>query len=324
MRGCLKLMLIGTAVALCLGYSTLVRAETLERIVAVVNGDIILYGDVQEQVKLLTKLSPNVNLQDPEQKAKAEREILTNLIRQRLAEQEVKRLKIKVSKGEVDKAFEDMKRENGFTDAQLEATLSREGQSLKDFREKIRQELERSRLMERAIKSKVVISDEQVNARLQSPQPAGEGKERRRLAVIYLQVPENADAGKSAQTETLARKISGNLKDGTDFAKLAREYSQGPGAQEGGDIGYVSPEELSPEIGKAVRNLSAGGVTDVIKTPGGFYLVKLLDVRKDKPTEGETPVKDKVRKQLYQEEANRVYETWIKDLESKAFIKVNL
>jgi peptidyl-prolyl cis-trans isomerase SurA len=324
MRVRLKLMLIGTTLALCLGYSTLVRAETLERIVAVVNGDVILYGDLQEQVKLLTRLSPNVNLQDPEQKAKAEREILTNLIRQRLVEQEVKRLKIKVGKGEVDKAFEDMKRENGFTDAQLEVTLSREGQSLKDFREKIRQELERARLMERAIKSKIVISDEQVNARLQSPQPEGAGKERRRLAVIYLQVPENADAGKSAQTEKLARQISGNLKEGMDFAKLAREYSQGPGAQEGGDIGYVSPDELAPEIGKAVKNLSPGGATDVIKTPGGFYLVKVLDVRKDEQSEGEAPMKEKVRKQLYQEEASRVYEAWIKELESKAFIKINL
>jgi peptidyl-prolyl cis-trans isomerase SurA len=324
MRASLKLVLIGTTLLLLLCYAARVRAETLERIVAEVNGDIILYGDVQEQVKLLTKLSPNVNLQDPDQKAKAEREVLTNLIRQRLAEQEVKRLKIKVSKGEVDKAFEDMKRENGFTDAQLEVTLSREGQSLKDFREKIRLELERSRLMERAIKSKIVISDEQVNARLQSPQLEGGGKERCRLGLIYLQVPENANAAKVAETEKLARKISGNLKDGMDFAKLAREYSQGPGAQEGGDIGYVSPDELAPEISKAVKDLSPGGVTDVIKTPAGFYLIKVFDVRKDKQTDGEIPMKEKIRRQLYQEEANRNYETWIKELESKAFIKINL
>jgi peptidyl-prolyl cis-trans isomerase SurA len=315
-----------TGLLIFLGSAALVRADTVERIVAVVNGDIILYGDLQEQVKLLEKLSPNANLEDPAQRARAEREILNTMIRQRLAEQEAKRLKITVNKGELDKAFEEMKRENGFTDAQLELALGREGQTVKQFRDKIRLELERARLMERVVKSKIVISEAQIDARLGAAPPELQDatQERRRLAVIFLPVPENAGPDQAAQTEKLAHKIQGNLKDGADFAKTAREYSQGPGAQEGGEIGYVSPDEMAPEMSKAIKSLTPGGMSDVIQAQGGFYILKVLDVRKEQPTDTATVTREKVRKQLYQDEVNRKYEAWIKELEAKAFIKVSL
>jgi peptidyl-prolyl cis-trans isomerase SurA len=315
-----------TGLLIVLGSAVLVQADTVERIVAVVNGDIILYGDLQEQMKLLGKLSPNVNLEDPAQRAQAEREMLNSMIRQRLTEQEAKRLKITVNKGEVDKTFEEMKRENGFTDAQLELALNREGQTVKQFRDKIRLEMERARLMERVVKSKIVISEEQIEARLRSSQPQlpDATKERRRLAVIFLQIPENSGSDKVAETERLAHKIQGNLKNGADFAKMAREYSQGPGAQEGGDIGYVSPDEMAPEMSGAIESLAPGGTSEVIQASGGFYLLKVLDVRKEQQDDAETATREKVRKQLYQEEVNRKYEAWIKELEAKAFIKVSL
>ena len=114
------------------------RAETLDRIVAVVNSEIILYGDLQEQMSRLEKVSGNPPIQDPAMRAKVEREVLDSMIRQRLTEQEAKRLKINVSNSELDLAIEAIKREHGFTDAQLQYMNSQEGQTMAQFRERIR------------------------------------------------------------------------------------------------------------------------------------------------------------------------------------------
>jgi peptidyl-prolyl cis-trans isomerase SurA len=311
-----------------------IHAETVERIVAVVNGDVVLYGDVLEQMKMVEKVAPGLSLQDPDQKAKAEREVLQSLIRQRLAEQEVKKLKINVGKGEVDNTINDLKRDSGMNDAQFEQALSRDGMNLKQFRDKVKLELERSKLMDRTIKSKIVVKESQIDERLQSPvspSPSpniAEAKERRRLGMIFLPLPENPSAEQLAQGEKLARKVLGKVKEGDDFAKAAREYSRGPGSFEGGDIGFVSPDELAPEIDKGLVGLSVGAVSDVVKTSRGFYILKILEVRKDSPAQlqskSEAPGRETVRRQLFMEELNRKYEEWIRELEKKAFIKITL
>jgi peptidyl-prolyl cis-trans isomerase SurA len=311
-----------------------IHAETLERIVAVVNGDIILYGDLLEQMKLVEKIAPGLSMQDPDQKAKAEREVLQSLIRQRLAEQEVKKLRISVGKGEIDNTINDLKRDSGMTDAQFEQALSRDGMSPKQFRDKVKQELERSKLMDRVIKSKIVVKESQIDERLQSPGSTSaspntaEAQERRRLGMIFLPLPENPNAEQLAQGEKLARKVLGKIKESQDFAKAAKEYSRGPGSYEGGDIGFVSPDELAPEIEKGLAGLSVGAVSDVIKTSRGFYILKILEVRKESPaplqSRSEATGRESIRRQLFMEELNRKYEEWIQELEKKAFIKITL
>ena len=300
------------------------RAETLDRIVAVVNSEIILYGDLQEQMGRLEKVSGNPPVQDPAMRAKIEREVLDSMIRQRLTEQEAKRLKINVSNSELDMAIEAIKREHGFTDAQLQYMNSQEGQSMAQFRERIRTEMQRAKLIEKVIKSKIVITEEQVNANLQSGKVSNPSTERRRLAVIFLPIPEKASAETAAGAEKLANKILADLKAGAEFGKLAGEYSQGPAAKEGGDIGYIDSGELMPAINSAVGRLQKGQFTEIIKTPGGLYIFKVLDVEKERRVSSDTDQREKIRRQLYQEEVNRKFETWIKDLQSKSFIQINL
>ena len=291
-----------TGLLLCGCLTVSGYAETLERTVAVVNGDIILYGDVLEQLKLQEKLHAAVNLQSPEEKSRLEREMLQSMIRQRLAEQEVKRLKIVVTKGEVDSALADILQKNGgLTEAQFDAALAREGTNAKQFREKLKKEIERAKLMERAVKSKIVITEAQIDARMNDrttcthpAYPSGPTDcqhkpyaPRRccRQATPGDDLParsQGARADTVSQTEKQARKIHGKLKDGGDFAKLAREHSHGPGAADGGDIGYVGADELAPEIEKGIHSLSVGAVSEVIKTSSGFYILKILEARSER------------------------------------------
>ena len=224
--------------------SGVAAAETLDRIVAVVNGDVILYSDLQDNVNKMIKSAPQGVSPDPSKRGELEREVLQQLIRERLVEQEAVRLKITVTPKDVDDAVEDIQKNNHLTAAQLEAAIAKEGKTKEQFREGIRKELVRMRLVDRALKSKTVVTEAQVDAYINSgkplpqeasgprgpaaapkpPEPAGEG---RKLAVIFLPFAGDADGKAAQETEKFAQDLHGKLKKGADFAGLAKEYSRG-------------------------------------------------------------------------------------------------
>jgi len=299
-----------------------VWAETLDRIVAVVNGDIILYSELQVQIRLLTKMSPDLKMEDPAQRAQVEREVLQEMIRNNLADQEIRRLKIVVSPREIDEAVDAIKQENHFTDAQFDYVIQQQGQTREQFRQGIKRDMERSRLVERVLKSKTIITPEQVDAYLKSEESAL--AEKRRLAILFLPYPEGADAKKAEEVDKLARDIMNRIKAGHDFSKLAREYSKGPAAPDGGDLGYIATDELSPQIEAATRGLKPGEVTDLTKTPAGYFILKVMDIQREKQAKADSSAREKAQRQLFQIEMNRKFQDWVRNLESRAFIKISL
>jgi len=290
------------------------RSDVVDWIVAVVNDDIVLHSDLQRRLEEVKAASPRLEAEMGEDALR--RTVLQQMIRERLTEQEVKRYGISVSEAEVDEAVERLKQANGYTDDQLEYVLGQEGGSLETLREKVRKELERSRLLQRVLKSKTVITREQIDAAMQSVERSSEG-ERRRLAVILL--PAARGDG-----EKLAREISDRLKRGEDFADLARRHSQGPARQEGGDIGYIATEELAPDIREATRGLGRGEISEIVRSKGSYYIFKVLDVESRPSAVADETLRDKVHDRLFQQEINRKYEEWIQGLERRSFIKIHL
>jgi peptidyl-prolyl cis-trans isomerase SurA len=299
-----------------------VRADTLDRIVAVVNGDIILYSELQDQVRVLAKISPDLKTDDPSKRAQIEREILQQMIRDRLADEEIRRLKIAVSSRDVDEAIEGIKQENRFTDAQLDYMIQQQGQTRAQFRDGIKKEIQRSRLVDRVLKSKTIITQEQVDAYLNTDQASF--IERRRLAIIFIPYPEGADARKTEEIDKLGQDVMARLRGGADFSKVAREHSKGPAAQEGGDLGYIATSELAPPIEAATRGLKPNEMTDLIKTPAGYFILKVLDIQKEKQASVDPNAREKARRQLLQIEMNRKFQDWVQELESRAFIQISL
>lgn len=156
MRMAMRISLIIMGLLVGLGTA---RAATLDRMVAVVNGDIILYSELQDQLRMVAKMAPELNTDDPAKRAQLEREVLHQMVRDRLADEEIRRLKIVVSEREVDEAIERIKQENRFTDTQLEYMIQQEGQTRAQFRDAIKKEIERSRLVDRVLKSKIIITE---------------------------------------------------------------------------------------------------------------------------------------------------------------------
>jgi parvulin-like peptidyl-prolyl isomerase len=114
------------------------------------------------------------------------------------------------------------------------------------------------------------------------------------------------------------------LKQGADFQAMAKQYSKGNTAKDGGDIGYMAPEELAPFIAKAIKDLKKGEVSDLVQGPGGYYIIKVLDVDTKKLSSSDPGTREKVRNYLYEQEVNRKFEEWVHGLEAKAFIQITL
>lgn len=298
-----------------------VPAETVDKIVANVNGEIILYSELKGRTRLLEKDNPNLRTDDPARQKEIEREVLMLLVRDRLTGQEVKRLKISVSDRDVDAAVENVKREGHLTDAQFEYLLQQEGQTLAELRETMRKRLERNRLLDRVLKSRTIITDDQVDAFLKTEDVSGE--DLRRLAVLFIPIPESAPE-KAGAAEKQARDLHARLKSGEDFARVVRAHSKGPAVEEGGDIGFMESSDLAKPVEMATRNLRVGEITEVIKAPGGFYIFKVLELQKERADTADPETREKARRMLLQRELDRKFSDWIEDLERRAFIKITL
>ncbi|SMC16348.1 periplasmic chaperone for outer membrane proteins SurA [Desulfacinum hydrothermale DSM 13146] len=307
------------AVALfCLGWWGQVSAKPVDWIVAVVNDDIILESELEARVKAIAQASGQ-SLASAPQMGLLKKEVLRQMIRERLTAQEVARLKISVSDQEVEGALERIKEVNQLDDQQLAEMLRREGRTLEQFKDKIREDMERARLIERVLKSKTVITDDQVEAYLREQR--NDPEEKRRLAVIFLSAGRNATERAAARQK--AQEILAKLRDGADFAGLARAYSQGPGAENGGDIGYIKAKDLAGPLERVTRDLKVGGVSEVVESAAGFYIVKLLDVQRAALKNVDARLLEKARQELFQQEVNKKYEKWIRELEAKSFIQVH-
>jgi peptidyl-prolyl cis-trans isomerase SurA len=303
-------------------------AEVIDRTVATVNGEIILYSEVLAQVELMEKTFPELKNLPPEKKPQLERDALTQLIQQKLTEQEIKRLKIIVPSAEVETTISGIKKENNLTDSQFEYLLKQDGLTLEKFRENIKKELERNRLLDRVLKSKTVITDAQVDAYLKEGPKEGSktaalSQQRLRLGIIFLPVADRKDDAKAV--EKTGREILEKLKNGADFGKMAIQYSKGPAAGEGGDIGFMSSEDLAPYIADAVRTLRKNQVSTLVQGQGGYYIFKVLDIQAQQAVaKSGSDLRERARKELFQQELNRKFEEWVRTLESKAFIQITL
>ena len=305
------------------------RAEVVDRIVANVDGRIILYSDLQRQILVVKKRMPTLDLTDPDQKSKIEHEILEQLVQQKLTDMEAKRLKITVSDAEVDAKIRDLMNMNHLTPEKLKESLKANGDTLPKLREQIRDGLARQELLMRVIKSRVVVSDQEVDAYMkwrqgqesqETQDSTGVGKVH--LALIML--PAAGAGGSAAEVKKTGAKLVKELEGGADFRTLAVRYSKGPTAQDGGDVGYMAPDDMAPFIAKAIEGLKKGQVSNLVQGPDGYYIVKVLDSASGHTGGGGSPSREQVRQMLYQQAMNRQYEQWVKKLESKAYSQMSL
>ena len=298
-------------------------AELVDRIIAYVNDDIITLSELNERTNaFVASRRQNPFLREQEQSLeKIRRSMLNHLINERLASQEISRLKISVNEDEVDEAIKGIMRENRLTQETLEAELRKDGRTVEDLRKEVKAGLEQRKLVNREVRSKTVITDEMVEAYYQDHIQEFKKKERWRIQDIFLPYSPTDTPEERAHLRDLAQEILERVRGGIDFGLLAKNYSQGPGAEAGGDLGYFARGELEPVLEAAVENLEAGEVSPDIETTRGIHIIKVIELDKS-PAKSLAEVQENIRNVLYKREVDFRYREWLVGLRERSYVKI--
>jgi peptidyl-prolyl cis-trans isomerase SurA len=300
-----------------IGYS-----EICNRVVAVVNNEVITLFELNSRIKEMTGVDPEqMKAQDEKRYLEMRRRILDFLIDEKLAQGKIREQNIVVTDREVDAAIERIKEEKKITHEDLVAGLKRINLTYEAYRENVKADIERMRLINSEVKSKIIIREERILEYYEAHKSEFSKEERIRLAAIFLKgdgsTAPHQDMGLNGQVDQVLQR----LQAGEDFGFLAKALSQGPGAEEGGDLGYFKPQQLEPELIKAMESLPVGGVSGPIYRPYGVQILKIV-ARESGGVKPFEEVKETIYDVLYREEINRSYTHWIKELREKAFTKI--
>ena len=228
------------------------RGEIVERIVAVVNNDVITLSELEEAGKRIFEQVQQSSLpaEREEKLQRARRAVLDQLIENKLLEQEIKNRKMEISEREVDAAIEQILRENRVSENELKEFLAKDGITLSAYRQRIRDDLGKMRLINREIKSKIVIKEEDLKKAYSQNLKGYTDPLEVKVQQIFFPIPQPqwATEEKITAIHQEAESVLGRARQGEDFAQLARNYSKGPEASEGGVLGFFKPKELRPEL----------------------------------------------------------------------------
>lgn len=297
-------------------------AETSNRVVAIVNDEVITLHELKKKIEEMTGYRlEDLRLQDENVFLKTRRKVLGIMIDERIAQKKIQELRIQVSPNEIDAAIEDVKEGSQMTHEDLLARLKKDGITFEKYREAIKKDLERIRLINYEVKSKIIIREEQLKEYYQQHKEEFLIEGRVHLAGIFLK-KEGSDKkdGINELTEK-GEMILARLRKGEDFAALAKEFSQGPGVDDGGDLGEFKTNQLEGELRSILGDIPEGGISDLIVKEEGIQIVKLV---KREPA-GQRPfkaVKGEILRKRYNEEVNKRYESWIKELRANTFTKI--
>jgi peptidyl-prolyl cis-trans isomerase SurA len=309
----MRILLLAFVTALVTLLPCSSSGEVVDKIVAIVNDDIVTLSDVQRVVRVekqgrfasVDEYFRSLDLKDK----------LNFFIDNMLIQQQARRLKIDVSDKEVEGVVESIKKQNLISEQDLKEQLAREKVTYKAFLDGLRMNLLRSKVLSRTISAEAMVTDADLRAYYQANLDQFRTDEYR-VQQVFISA-RRQDAAARGQN------VYNQLVKGVPFEELAREFSDDPTGPQGGDIGYVKKEELIPELRQALSLLVPGTYSHPISTSYGVHVVKLLEVRKTEPPPFDA-VKDEVNARLLQKESERRYKEYIAKLRASAYIEVKI
>ena len=314
-------IIIWTAV-LTLVFHPVVLAEICNRVVAQVNNDVVTLYELDNKIKELTGYdSGELKMKDEKKYIETRRKVLDLLVDEKIAFEKIREMGIEVTPGEIDEAIERIKESNQLTQEGLIAGLKKQEVSFESYREEIKRQLERNRLINYEVKSKIIIREEEIKDYYSNNKDKFSIIAEVHLATIFLKQEDPSNQEETVALLRKAEEIVFRLKKGEDFGEMAREFSQGPGAEDGGDLGLFKTAQLDPELLKVLKGMSTGDVTRPIIRQAGIQIVKLLE-KQDSGVKPFEEVRDAIFEILYKEEIDKRYSSWIKGLREKAYTKI--
>ena len=304
-----------------------VRAEVVDKIIAVVNDEIITLYEFNTAFEPYRKNIENTYKgTDKEAVIKQTKEaFLQRLIDNILIEQEAKKsgAGIIVKDEEVMEVLQDILAKQKLSMQDFLKNLAKEGNSLESVKKEIRGQMMRMRLLRREVKSKILVSDEEIGEYYNKNRQEYEGKETVRIKQILLLMPPNADKTIKAKMKNEALQLHKRIMDGESFDLLAVKYSQGPAAAQGGDVGFIERGTIIPEVEAAAFRLPVGQVSDVIESSVGFHIIQVVD-KKGAGLKPIAAVREEIKTKIEDEKLDKKFDEWIASVRAKSHIEIKL
>ena len=255
------------------------QVATIDGVVAVVNEDVITRHELEERLRTVISQLKKQGTPLPEQSV-LEKQILERMISEMLQTQFARESGVRVDDPQLDLAITRIAQQNNFPSlAAFMSKLESEGVNVKKFREEIRGEIVSTRLREREVESKLVISDTEVDNYLNNKSKMGIENDEYHLAHILVVVPEQASADKIRAARERADQAQAQLVNGADFAQVAAGFSDAKDALKGGDLGWRQGDRIPPLFMSELQTLKSGQHTAVLRSPSGFHILKLVEKR---------------------------------------------
>lgn len=254
---------------------------TIDHIVAVVNENVITRHELDEMLKTALKQLQKQGVQPPEP-AVLEKQLLERIILNRVQLQLAKETGLTVSDTELDQTLRRIAQENKMSLQEFYSALEQDGISFNKFRDEIRDEIILVRLKEREVNNRINVTEGEVDNFLQAQETSPDSNDEYRISHILVQLPEQADALKIQAMRQRIETALGQLKSGAEFAKVAAEFSDSADAMQGGVLDWRPASQLTTKFAEILAPMKPGELTDIIQSPNGFHILKLLDRRNQK------------------------------------------
>jgi len=315
----LKIISIVSLIWLLAAPSGAVAAETFDRIIAIVNEEIITQSEFDRYLVLIMFGADQQEQPDKDMQFK----LLEQSVERKMLMQEAKRLGITVGEPAVDKAMQAMIVRGNMSFKDLNQKLETSGLMIEDLRAVMRAELVTSELIGREVHSRVIVSDADMKKYYDDNiAPNEQPGARVRLSQILLMIKEDFTDEQISALKTRAESLRAQLEAGAAFAQMASEYSQWPSEPGDGDLGFFYKNQLLPEIEQAAFSIPVDTVSPVIKTPIGFHIIKVtFRDSGETPPSWQTHEKD-IRRALYGQAFEKVYTKWYADLRERTHIEI--
>jgi peptidyl-prolyl cis-trans isomerase SurA len=287
----------------------------IDRVVAVVNNDVVMMSDLQEAIVLSRR-----DTRPPSEGPELERTMLNQLVNHRLQVQEARREKIEVSEDELRGVLEDFVKRNGGVREDIETKLQGQGVTWEALRREMREQLMAQKVRSRRVVRRATITEPEVDRYLAENRDRFDAGLKYRAGHIAVPAEPTSSSAAWERAKAEVESIAAALAGGADFAELARTRGKDPA---GGDLGWLNRGELDPSFERPLLALQKGQVTEPIRSPAGYHLLKLVE-REELTAERLAEARQQARDLLLQKKAQERFDEWLETLRRRALIAIRL
>ncbi len=264
----------------------------IDRIVAVVNEDVITQRELGERMIFIARQLDKQGTPLPPKDVLA-RQVLDRMMTDLSLSQFAKENGVKIDDTQLERAITGIARDNKLDLPGLRSALEKDGVAYNKFREDIRTELVQQRLREREVDSSINVADSEIDNVLTAEKSRVSSAQEYNLQHVLVTVPDKASVEQIAARKKRAEEAAAQIAKGEDFSKVAASFSDAPDGLKGGNLGWRSPERLPALFNDAITPLQPGQITQILRSPNGFHIIKLLERRgaEDQQTAAQTRVR---------------------------------